>query len=69
MIWSMRQQTALRLCNHLRAHANHCEVVPPATFTQLASLKKKELAEQAAKRAKRAKRRKKKRRRRKRVDR
>ena len=58
-IWSMRQQTALRLCSHLKSRDSHCEVVPPATFTEMARLSKKESAERAARKARKAKKRKK----------
>ncbi len=58
-IWSMRQQTALRLCSHLKSRDSHCEVVPPETFTEMARLSKKESAERAARKARKAKKRKK----------
>ncbi|MDH3740911.1 MAG: D-alanyl-D-alanine carboxypeptidase [Hyphomicrobiales bacterium] len=54
-IWSMRQQTALKLCSHLKARDSHCEVVPPATFTEIARLSKKQAAERAARAARKAK--------------
>ena len=60
-IWSMRQQTALNLCNHLKARSSECEVIPPATFTEFARLSKKEAAQRAAKKARKAKKRKKRR--------
>lgn len=54
-IWSMRQKTALNLCSHLKARDSHCEVVPPATFTEMARLSKKQAAQRAAKQARKAK--------------
>jgi len=60
-IWSMRQQTALNLCNHLKARSSECEVIPPATFTEFARLSKKEAAQRAARKARKAKKRKKRR--------
>ena len=59
-IWSMRKQTALRLCSHLRARSSHCEVVPPETFVEFARLSKKEEAQRAARKARKAKKKKKK---------
>ncbi len=57
-IWSMRQRTALNLCSRLRSRSSHCEVVPPATFTEMARLSKKEAAARAARKARTAKKRK-----------
>ncbi|MGI9462305.1 MAG: D-alanyl-D-alanine carboxypeptidase family protein [Aestuariivirgaceae bacterium] len=61
-IWSMRQQTAQNLCSRLKSRSSHCEVVAPATFTEMARLSKKEAAKRAARKARKAKKRKKKKR-------
>ncbi len=54
-IWSIRQETALNLCSQLKSRSNHCKVVPPSKFTEMARLSKKEAAERAARKARKAK--------------